>query len=121
MAAPVDPGSYKELILFLGTAGVIVPLFHRLKLSPVLGFIGAGALLGPYGLGRFEATVPLLHWMTIGSSAEVSHLAEFGVVFLLFMIGIELSWERLRVLRRLVFGLGAAQVVVSAVLLGAIA
>ena len=121
MAAPVDLGSYKELILFLGTAGVIVPLFHRMNVSPVLGFIGAGALLGPYGLGRFTDSIPGLHWVTVGTSAEVSHLAEFGVVFLLFMIGIELSWERLRVLRRLVFGLGAAQVTVSAAILGAIA
>jgi CPA2 family monovalent cation:H+ antiporter-2 len=121
MAASVDPASYKELILFLGTAGVIVPLFHRLKVSPVLGFIGAGALLGPFGLGRFTGDVPGLHWFTIGSSDEVAHLAEFGVVFLLFMIGIELSWERLRVLRRLVFGLGAAQVLVSSVILGVIA
>jgi CPA2 family monovalent cation:H+ antiporter-2 len=118
MAAPVDPGSYKELILFLGTAGIVVPLFHRLRISPVLGFIGAGALLGPYGLGRFVDALPGLHWVTIASSAEVSHLAEFGVVFLLFMIGIELSWERLRVLRRLVFGLGASQVVLSAIVLG---
>jgi CPA2 family monovalent cation:H+ antiporter-2 len=121
MAAPVDPGAYKELILFLGTAGVIVPLFHRLRISPVLGFIAAGALLGPFGLGRFTGDVPGLHWFTIASGAEVAHLAEFGVVFLLFTIGIELSWERLRVLRRLVFGMGAAQVVLSAVVLGGLA
>jgi CPA2 family monovalent cation:H+ antiporter-2 len=120
-ATTIDLSSYKELILFLGTAGVIVPLFHRLKLSPVLGFIGAGALLGPYGLGKLAETWPPLTWVSIGTSAEVSHLAEFGVVFLLFMIGIELSWERLRVLRRLVFGLGAAQVALSSVLLASLA
>jgi CPA2 family monovalent cation:H+ antiporter-2 len=121
MAATVDPGAYKELILFLGTAGVVVPLFHRLRISPVLGFIAAGALLGPFGLGRFTDRVPGLHWITIGSGQEVGHVAEFGVVFLLFMIGIELSWERLRVLRRLVFGLGAAQVALSAVVLSGLA
>ena len=53
MAAPASPESYKEIILFLATAGVVVPLFLRLKISPVLGFLGAGAVLGPLGLGRF--------------------------------------------------------------------
>ena len=105
------PGDYKEVILFLTTAGVVVPLFHRLKVSPVLGFIGAGAMLGPYGLGRMVESVPWLGWITIANRSEIDHLAEFGIVFLLFMIGIELSFERLRTLRRLVFGLGLLQVV----------
>ena len=117
-AAGIDAGSYKEVILFLGTAGIVVPLFTRIKVSPVLGFIGAGALFGPYGLGRFGSDVPGLRWFTIPNSSEVSHLAELGVVFLLFTIGLELSWERLRTLRRLVFGLGAAQVALSAAVLG---
>src|SRR5918997_1557615 len=113
MATPITPDSYKEMILFLATAGVVVPLFHRLRISPVLGFLGAGALLGPFGLGRLAETVPWLSWFTIANREEMGHLAEFGVVFLLFMIGIELSWERLRALRRLVFGLGSLQVLAS--------
>ncbi len=117
MAAQIDAAAYKEVILFLGTAGVVVPLFSRIKVSPVLGFIGAGALFGPFGLGRLAPDYPWLRWFSIQSSDEVTHLAEFGVVFLLFTIGLELSWERLRTLRRLVFGLGAAQVVVSTLLL----
>ncbi|MDB5559787.1 MAG: kefB [Enterovirga sp.] len=121
MAAPTaDIGSYKEIILFLATAGVVVPLATRLRISPVLGFIGAGALLGPYGLGRLTGDLPWLSWITIPNRAAVSHLAEFGVVFLLFTIGIELSWDRLRVLRRLVFGLGGAQVVVCSMVLAGI-
>ena len=52
MAAAIDLYAYQEPILFLATAGIVVPLFHRLRISPVLGFLGAGALLGPYGLGR---------------------------------------------------------------------
>jgi monovalent cation:H+ antiporter-2, CPA2 family len=114
MATPITPDSYKEMILFLATAGVVVPLFHRLRISPVLGFLGAGALLGPFGLGRLAETLPWLSWFTISNREEISHLAEFGVVFLLFMIGIELSWERLRTLRRLVFGLGPLQLLLSA-------
>src|ERR687893_2366154 len=114
MATPIPPDSYKEMILFLATAGVVVPLFHRLRISPVLGFLGAGALLGPFGLGRLAQSYPWLSWVTIANRDEMAHLAEFGVVFLLFMIGIELSWERLRTLRRLVFGFGPLQVAISA-------
>ena len=116
----VHPGSYKEAILFLVTAGIVVPLFHRLKISPVLGFIGAGALLGPFGLGRLADDYGWVHLFTIGNRTEISHLAEFGVIFLMFMIGVELSWERLRTLRRLVFGLGSLQVLCSALILGSI-
>src|ERR687894_704213 len=117
MAAPITPDSYKEMILFLATAGVVVPLFHRLRISPVLGFLGAGALLGPFGLGRLAETAPWLSWFTIANREEMAHLAEFGVVFLLFMIGIELTWERLRTLRRLVFGFGSLQQAASAALI----
>src|SRR3954452_5500256 len=120
MAAPT-PESYKEIVIFLTTAGVVVPLFHRLRVSPVLGFLGVGALLGPFGLGRLAESAPWLRWFTIANREEIAHLAEFGVVFLLFMIGIELSWERLRTLRRLVFGLGSLQVVLCALALGGIA
>lgn len=116
----VHAGSYKEAILFLVTAGIVVPLFHRLRISPVLGFIGAGALLGPFGLGRLANQWPTVHLFTIGNRTEISHLAEFGVIFLMFMIGIELSWERLRTLRRLVFGLGSLQVGCSTLILGVI-
>jgi CPA2 family monovalent cation:H+ antiporter-2 len=120
MAAPASPESYKEVILFLATAGVVVPLFLRLRVSPVLGFLGAGALLGPFGLGRFVGDAPWLSWITIANREEMAHLAEFGVVFLLFMIGIELSFERLWTLRRFVFGLGSLQVVACALALGAL-
>src|SRR5829696_8906601 len=114
MATPIEPDTYKEMILFLATAGVVVPLFHRLRISPVLGFLGAGALLGPFGLGRLAGEFPVLTWFTIANREEMAHLAEFGVVFLMFMIGIELTWERLRTLRRLVFGFGSLQVAGSA-------
>ncbi len=119
MAGPAaELGSNKEVLLCLATAGVVVPLASRLRISPVLGFIGAGALLGPFGLGRLTPEAPWLNWVTISNRSEVSHLAELGVVFLLFTIGIELSWERLRVLRRLVFGLGAAQVLACSLAIG---
>ena len=118
MAASIDLQSYQEPILFLATAGIIVPLFHRLRISPVLGFLGAGALLGPYGLGRLVPEHPWVNWLTFTNPEGTSHLAEFGVVFLLFTIGIELSWQRLRTLRRMVFGFGSLQVLLCACIIG---
>ncbi len=106
----VGAGDYKDLVLFLATAGVVVPLFQRLKVNPILGFLGAGVALGPYGLGSFTGVAPWLGAFTVDNPAEIGQIAEFGVVFLLFMIGLELSWERLRLMRRMVFGLGALQV-----------
>lgn len=110
MEGHVQPGAYKDVVLFLATAGVVVPLFRQWKISPILGFLGAGVVLGPYGLGSLAHEVEWLSAFTIDNPDELAQLAEFGVVFLLFSIGLELSWERLRSLRRYVFGLGALQV-----------
>ncbi|MDB5424594.1 MAG: kef-type transport system, rane component [Phenylobacterium sp.] len=121
MEAHVEPGAYKDVVLFLATAGVVVPLFQRWKISPILGFLGAGVLLGPYGLGALAHEVSWLGAFTIDNPQEVAQLAEFGVVFLLFMIGLELSWERLSRMRRFVFGLGAAQVAAGMTVTGGLA
>ncbi|CAN5324276.1 cation:proton antiporter [soil metagenome] len=121
MAADVSPAEYKDVVLFLATAGVVVPLFRRWKISPILGFLGAGVLLGPFGLGAFTKAAPWLAYVTIDNPAEIGQLAEFGVVFLMFMIGLELSWERLRLMRRLVFGMGGLQVTLCVAALAAAA
>ena len=114
-----EAGHYKDLVVFLAAAGIIVPLFNRLKISPVLGFLAAGVLLGPDGLGRFADDGGWLSYLSITDRSQIEVLAELGVAFLLFMIGLELSWERLRAMRRLIFGFGMAQVVVcTAVLTG---
>lgn len=113
MESHVSPGDYKDLVLFLATAGVVVPLFRRWRISPILGFLGAGVVLGPFGLGSLSGTVGWLDYFTVENPEEIAQLAELGVVFLMFTIGLELSWERLRLMRRYVFGLGAAQVALS--------
>ncbi|WP_421730216.1 cation:proton antiporter [Brevundimonas sp.] len=113
-------GEYKELVVFLAAAGIVVPLFNRLKISPVLGFLAAGVLLGPDGLARLVPAAPWLSWVTIGDPAQLAQLSELGVAFLLFMIGLELSWERLKAMRRLVFGMGMLQVAVCTLALGAV-
>ena len=117
----MSPADYKDLVLFLATAGIVAPLFKRLKLNPILGFLIAGVVLGPFGLGALSHRFPWLDYVTVESPQEIAQLAEFGVVFLLFMIGLELSWERLRLMRKLVFGLGALQMIGCSLALGAIA
>lgn len=112
--------SYREALVFLATAGVVVPLFHRLRVSPVLGFLIAGAALGPSGLGKYAPADSIAALFTIADIDGVKNLAEFGLVFLLFMIGLELSWERLTRMRELVFGLGLAQVFVCGAVLATI-
>lgn len=111
----------REVMIFLIAAGVVVPLVHRLKVSPVFGFLVVGLAIGPYGLARFVDTLPWLHYVVISDLEGVRPLAELGVVFLLFMIGLELSVERLWAMRRLVFGLGGAQVIVTGAVIAVIA
>jgi len=117
----IDLSVYKEALLFLATAGVIAPLFFRLRISPVLGYLLAGVALGPYGLGSLARKAPWLGWLALGNVETIDRIAAFGVVFLLFTMGLELSFERLRRMRRLVFGLGLAQVVATMLVLTAIA
>lgn len=112
------PAGTREAFLFLLTAGLVVPLFGKLRISPVLGFLLAGVALGPFGFGAVARYAPFVSVMTIGHDAHIGGLAEFGVVFLLFMLGLELSFERLSTMRRLVFGLGPLQVGGSALAIG---
>ena len=120
MASSINIPVYSDALVVLGTAGIVVPLVHRLGISPVLGYLGAGALLGPLGLGSFIGQVPLLYWFTVVDAKNVMGIADLGVVFLLFLIGLELSYERLKAMRRLVIGLGGLQVVITTTLLAAI-
>lgn len=117
MASTSDLASYKDALLILGTAGVVVPVLSRYKVSPVLAYLITGAVLSPKGLGLFIYKFPAIGWFAISNAEQVAKIAEMGVVFLLFLIGLELSFERLMTMRRLVFGLGAAQVVASAILI----
>jgi len=121
MTAAGDLASYKDALLVLGTAGVVVPLLHRYGVSTVLAFLLTGAFLSPGGLGALTGYIPSLSWLTITDPERLAKFAEWGVVFLLFLIGLELSFERLSTMRRLVFGLGGSQVLLSAALIGLIA
>ena len=121
MPAPINIHVYSDALVLLGTAGIIIPLVHRFGFNPVLGYLGAGAILGPLGLGSFIGSFPFLYWFTVVDARNVSGFADLGVVFLLFLIGMELSYERLKAMRRLIFGLGGSQIVLSAAVIGGIA
>jgi monovalent cation:H+ antiporter-2, CPA2 family len=121
VASTINIGNYDDALVVLGTAGVVVPLVRRFGLSPVLGYLGAGALLGPLGLGSLQTRFPALFWFTISDAKNVEGIADLGVVFLLFLIGLELSLQRLLAMRRLVFGLGGLQVLITGAILAVIA
>ena len=111
----------RETILFLALTGILIPLLQRWRINQILGFLAAGTLIGPFGLGLFADVHPWLAWFTFPHLEGVEVLAELGVLFLMFMIGLELSAERLWALRNWVFGAGAAQVYISAAIIGVIA
>lgn len=96
------------LMLLLATV-VIIPIFHKIRLGAILGYLAAGIVLGPWGLG------------VITEVEDVRHLAEFGVIFLLFILGIELRPDKLWEMRKLVFGLGLGQLLITAAAIYAIA
>ncbi len=121
MASTINVAAYSDALVVLGTAGIVVPIFSRLGFSPVLGYLAAGALLGPLGLGSLIQSFPALFWFTVSDAEDVAGIAELGVVFLLFLIGLELSLHRLMTMRRLVVGLGGLQVLITTVLLAALA
>ncbi len=115
----------RETLLFLALAGILVPFLQRLRVGSIPGYLAVGMLLGPFGLGRLASSAThfgrLMGWLAFPQIEAVSVLAGIGVVFLMFMIGLELSARRLWSMRRWVFGAGAAQVVVTAALIFAVA
>ncbi|MGA9015164.1 MAG: cation:proton antiporter [Acetobacteraceae bacterium] len=121
MDAHFDPGLFKPALIILAAAAIVIPLFHRLRLSPVLGFMLVGVAVGPFGLAMLADRVPLLGAITLNRPETIAPIAELGISMMMFMIGLELSLERLRVMRRLVFGFGVLQFVLCAVAIAVIA
>jgi monovalent cation:proton antiporter-2 (CPA2) family protein len=120
----IDQGMNAALLqgcAFLAATSLLVPAFRRLRLSAVMAFLVIGLLLGPQILGRFAASFPWIAVITLDPEGPARWLAELGVVFLLFNIGLEVSSERLWALRRLVLGLGLAQVLLTGLAIGAVA
>jgi len=111
-----------DALVILGAAGIVIPLFARFRITPIIGFILVGVAVGPFGLGRLVADYPWLYHITITEPDSLQPFAEFGIILLLFSIGLELSFNRLWAMRRQVFGLGALELLIGGTLLaGALA
>ncbi|MGX9218260.1 cation:proton antiporter domain-containing protein [Massilia varians] len=110
----------REILLFLILSGILIPILQRLRINQVIGFLAVGTLVGPFGLGLLAGELPWLAFLTFPRDQGIAALAEIGVLFLMFMIGLELSAARLWAMRRWVFGAGTAQVLASAALLGGV-
>jgi CPA2 family monovalent cation:H+ antiporter-2 len=110
---------FSDALVILGAAGLVIPIFARFRISPIIGFILIGVAFGPSGLGALTAAHPWLHYLTISNAHRIEPFAELGIVLLLFSVGLELSFRRLWSMRRIVFGVGAAELIGSAVIIGA--
>ena len=117
MAIGLENEGFSDALVVLGAAGLVIPAFARFRISPVIGFILVGALVGPAGLGALTKAFPWLYYVTISDPDAIEPFAEFGIVLLLFSIGLELSFKRLWSMRQLVFGTGAAELLGSAALI----
>ena len=109
-----------DALTILGAAGIVIPTFARFRINPVIGFILVGIVAGPFGLGALTGQFPWLHWISITDPEGIEPFAELGIVLLLFSIGLELSFRRLVAMRRMVFGIGAAEMLVTAALIGGV-
>ena len=107
-----------DALVILGAAGIVIPAFARFRITPIIGFILVGILVGPDGLGSLTQQFPWLSYVTISDTEAIAPFAEFGIILLLFSIGLELSFNRLWAMRKLVFGLGAAELILSALIIG---
>jgi CPA2 family monovalent cation:H+ antiporter-2 len=108
----------RETLIFLALAGILMPLLQRLHINQMLGFLAVGVLLGPFGLCVWVGNFSWLAKLTFIRIEGMIAMGELGVLFLMFTIGLELSAERLWMLRRWVFGAGTAQVLLTAFLIG---
>ncbi|HEY6047724.1 MAG TPA: cation:proton antiporter, partial [Sphingomicrobium sp.] len=117
MGGEFSTSGFRDALVVLGAAGLVIPAFARIRISPIIGFILIGMLVGPAGLGRLDEAHPWLRYVTISNRQAIEPFAELGIVLLLFSVGLELSFRRLWSMRRLVFGVGAAELIVAAAFL----
>jgi monovalent cation:H+ antiporter-2, CPA2 family len=117
MALTLDSTGFSDALVILGAAGLVIPAFARARITPVIGFILVGILVGPHGLGAMVPQFPWLYHVSITEPDAIGPFAELGIILLLFSIGLELSFRRLWTMRRRVIGFGAAELFVSGLLI----
>lgn len=118
MAGEITSGSgLHDTLVILGATGIVIPAFARLKINPVIGFLLVGMIAGPFGLGSLTGEYPWLRPLTISDQEAIEPFAELGITMLLFGIGLELSFRRLFAMRKMVFGVGAAEMLGAAAII----
>lgn len=117
MALEFQSPGFSDALVILGAAGIVIPAFARFRITPVIGFILVGIVVGPFGLGALVNQYPLLSWVTISDPGAIAPFAELGIILLLFSIGLELSFKRLWSMRKHVFGFGSAELACAALLI----
>lgn len=104
---------FSEIMILLGIVGLTIPFLQRIKISPVLGFLICGLLAGPYGLAAFLTYMGLPIEAPIQDSTIIHSFSELGIIFLMFMIGLKLSWRDLWQMRLHIIGLGSCQIAIT--------
>lgn len=117
MAAEIGGTGLSDTLTILGAAGIVIPAFARLKVSPVIGFIIVGIIAGPHALGALAARHAWLHMVSISDPHGIEPFAELGIILLLFSAGLHISFRRLRRMGRVLFGLGSAELLGCGVLI----
>ena len=110
---------FSDALVVLGAAGIVIPAFARMKITPVIGFILVGVIAGPFVLGALAREHPWLHLLSISDAHRIEPFAELGIILLLFSAGLHISFKRLTSMRRTVFGVGSAELIGCAILIGA--
>src|SRR5690348_11834441 len=117
--APIGGHGLSDALTILGAAGIVIPAFARLRISPVIGFIIVGVIAGPYALGALAPAHPWLRALSISDPRGIEPFAELGIILLLFSAGLHISFRRLHAMRRAVFGVGSAELIGCAILIAA--
>ena len=117
MAPDFQTSGFSDALVILGAAGIVIPAFARIRITPVIGFILVGILVGPYGLGALTNDFAWLNWVTISQPEAIGPFAELGIILLLFSIGLELSFARLWAMRKRLIGFGSTELFGAALLI----